>query len=160
MAPCWSSSHSPGPQSFRPVLSTNKGKGLLSLRGLGRGTSSVSARRQRVGWSGIARVSPSRPMTEPRRPSVWRRARWNTALSASAVSIAQGQTPGLPARSRARLRLPALYGFVREPDHQAATLAQAGVTRAPAAEQRSQRVHDLVRLLGTVLAEVLVQLES
>src|SRR5215210_1525144 len=36
-----------------------------SPRGFGRGTSSVSARRHRVVWSGTARSSPSRPMTEP-----------------------------------------------------------------------------------------------
>ena len=73
LVPCFSTSHSPAPQSFRPVLSTSRCRGSPSLRGHGRGTTSVSARRQRVVWSGTARVSPSRPMTEPIRPSVWRR---------------------------------------------------------------------------------------
>ena len=57
----------------------------------GRGTSSVSARRHRVVWSGTARSSPSRPMTEPMRPSVWRNGRRKTALKVNAVRIARGE---------------------------------------------------------------------
>ena len=41
MAPCFSTSHSPAPQSFRPVLSTSRCRGSPSLRGRGRGTSSA-----------------------------------------------------------------------------------------------------------------------
>src|SRR4051795_8934523 len=48
LVPCFSSSHSPAPQSFRPVLSTSRWTASPSLRGRGRGTSSVSARRHRV----------------------------------------------------------------------------------------------------------------
>ncbi len=96
LVPCFSSSHSPAPQSFRPVLSTRRCRGSPSLRGRGRGTSSVSARRHRVEWSGTARSSPSRPMTEPIRPSVWRSARRNTAPSVSAVSIARDKYQGWP----------------------------------------------------------------
>jgi len=59
--------------------------------------------------------------------------------------------PGLPARGRARLGPPGLDGFAGEPDRQAATLAQAGVIRAP--------VHELVLLLGNRVAVILVQLE-
>ena len=67
LVPCFSISHSPGPHSFRPVLSTNRCKGSASppASGLGRrgwGTSTVAARRLRVVWSGTRRVRPSRPM--------------------------------------------------------------------------------------------------
>src|SRR3954467_13601276 len=69
-------------QSFRPVLSTSRCKGSApssapqaassapapAPRGFGRGTSSVSARRHKVEWSGTARSSPSKPMTEPISP--------------------------------------------------------------------------------------------
>ncbi len=60
------------------------------------GTSSVAARRHRVLWSGTAKSSPSRPTTEPISPSVWRKARRNTALSVSAVKIAKGEYQGCP----------------------------------------------------------------
>src|SRR3954467_673492 len=69
-----------------------------SPRGFGRGTSSVSARRHRVVWSGTARASPSRPMTEPIRPSVCRYASRNTALNVSAVRIARSEYSGCPPR--------------------------------------------------------------
>ena len=46
LVPCFSISHSPGPQSFSPVLSTSRCTGALPA--FGRGTSSVSARRLRV----------------------------------------------------------------------------------------------------------------
>jgi hypothetical protein len=55
LAPCFSTSHSPAPQSFRPVLSTGRCGGLPSLRTRGRGTSGVSARRLRIVWSGTER---------------------------------------------------------------------------------------------------------
>ena len=57
----------------------------------GFGSSSVSARRLRVEWSGTARSSPSRAMMEATRPSVWRSARRNTARRASAVAIARSE---------------------------------------------------------------------
>src|SRR5215212_9541860 len=69
-----------------------------SPRGFGRGTSSVSARRHRVVWSGTARSSPSRPMTEPISPSVCRYASRNTALNVSAVRIARSEYSGCPPR--------------------------------------------------------------
>src|SRR3954465_13743269 len=69
-----------------------------SPRGFGRGTSSVSARRHRVVWSGTARSSPSRPMTEPISPSVSRYASRNTALNVSAVRIARSEYSGCPPR--------------------------------------------------------------
>src|SRR3954447_9934615 len=69
-----------------------------SPRGFGRGTSSVSARRHRVVWSGTARSSPSRPMMEPISPSVCRYASRNTALNVSAVRIARSEYSGCPPR--------------------------------------------------------------
>src|SRR3954469_24277764 len=69
-----------------------------SPRGFGRGTSSVSARRHRVVWSGTARSSPSRPMTEPIRPSVCWYASRNTALNVSAVRIARSEYSDCPPR--------------------------------------------------------------
>src|SRR4051812_42453851 len=68
LVPCFSICHSPEPKSFRPVLSTSRCMGPPSLRGRGRGTSSVSAGRLSVVWSGTARVSPSRWMMEPINP--------------------------------------------------------------------------------------------
>src|SRR4051794_8669256 len=46
---------------------------------------------QRVVWSGTARSSPSRRITEPIRPSVWRNGRRNTARKVRAVRIARGE---------------------------------------------------------------------
>src|SRR5439155_3439302 len=54
-------------------------------------TSSVSARRLSVEWSGMARSRPSRRMMEPISPSVCRRARRNTTRSVSAVVIARAE---------------------------------------------------------------------
>ena len=62
--------------------------GSPSRRGRGIGTSSVAARQDRVLWSGTVRSSPSSWTMEPIRPSVWRSAKRNTALSVSAVRIA------------------------------------------------------------------------
>ena len=90
LVPCFSTSHSPGPHSRRPVLSTSRCTGSRSPR-RGRGTSSVSARRLRVEWSGTARSRPSRCRMEPIRPSVWRSARRNTARSVRAVAIARAE---------------------------------------------------------------------
>ena len=47
LAPCFSTSHSPAPQSFRPVLRKGRWSASPSRRGCGRGTSSVSARATR-----------------------------------------------------------------------------------------------------------------
>ena len=118
----------------------------------GRGTSSVAARRLRVVWSGTARSRPSRPMTEPISPSVWRYARRNTALSVSAVRIASSEYQGCPPRVVRGSAAHASIASSREPDRQAATLPQAGVIRWP--------VRDLVRLSRDVVAAVLVQLEG
>src|SRR4029077_5740521 len=57
LVPCFSTNHSPSPDSFNPVLSTNRCTGS-ALDG-GRITASVSARRLSVEWSGMARSRPS-----------------------------------------------------------------------------------------------------
>ena len=89
--PCFSVSHSPGPPSLRPVLSTSRCTGPEPGLDRGRGTSRVSARRLSVEWSGTARSSPSRRRIEPISPSVWRSARRNTVRSVSAVVIARAE---------------------------------------------------------------------
>src|SRR4051812_23015519 len=93
---CFSANHSPAPQSFTPVLSTSRCSGSALDRG--RGTSSVSARRLRGLWSGTGRSRPSRRRMEPISPSVWRRARRNTARKVRAVVIARGEYQGCPPR--------------------------------------------------------------
>ena len=87
--PCFSSSHSPEPQSFSPVLSTSRCTGPEP--GRGRTMSSVSALRLKVVWSGPARSRPSRAMMEPISPSVCRNARRNTVLSVNAVAMARAE---------------------------------------------------------------------
>lgn len=57
----------------------------------GRATSSVSARRLSVDWSGMVRSRPTTRMMEPINPSVYRRAERNTAGSVSAVAIAKAK---------------------------------------------------------------------
>jgi hypothetical protein len=64
----------------------------------GRGTSSVAARRLKVVWSGTRSVRPSRPVMEPIKPSVWRKARRNTARKVNAVTMATGEYQGWPPR--------------------------------------------------------------
>src|SRR3954469_22774389 len=96
LVPCFSTSHSPGPQSLRPVLSTKRCTGSALRPDCGCGTSRVAARRLRVVWSGTERSRPSRPMMEPIRPSVWRRAKRNTALRVRAVVIARSESCGWP----------------------------------------------------------------
>ena len=59
--------------------------------GRGRATSSVSARRLSVEWSGTARSRPSRWRMEPISPSVWRSAWRNTARRVRAVVIANAE---------------------------------------------------------------------
>ena len=63
--PCFSSSHSPLPHSFRPVLSTSRCKGpapppASAPPDRGRGTSNVAARRLNVVWSGIPKLRSTR----------------------------------------------------------------------------------------------------
>src|SRR3954465_12927408 len=96
LVPCFSMSHSPGPQRRRPVLSTSRCTGALPA--FGRGTANVSARRLRVEWSGTGRLRSSSCRTEPISPSVWRSAKRNTARRVSAVVIARSEWGGCPPR--------------------------------------------------------------
>jgi hypothetical protein len=82
-------SHSPGPLSRRPVLSTSRCTGAVS--DCSRGNARSSARRLNVEWSGVARSRPSSAMMDPINPSVCRNAKRNTARSVSAVVIANAE---------------------------------------------------------------------
>ena len=111
---CFSLSHSPGSQSFRPVPSTSRCSDALPA--FGRGSPSVSARRLRVLWSGTgdrgravaggsrsasqSGAAPSetrlamsglwrlpRPNTTAARPRVMRGAAVHTAIAASVNQI-------------------------------------------------------------------------
>ena len=85
------------------------------LSRVGRGTSRVAARRLKVEWSGTRSANPSRPMTEPIRPSAWRSARRNTARRVSAVRIARGEYQGCPPGVvRGSARQPAIASAVNQ----------------------------------------------
>jgi hypothetical protein len=85
------------------------------------------------------------------RPSVWRSTKRNTVLRVRAVRIARGEYQGCPPRvvrgSAARRDC-----FIREPDRQTSTLAQAGVI--------GRSVRALVLLPCDVVTAGLVQLEG
>jgi len=66
-----------------------------ALGRVGRGTATVADRRLRVVWSGTRSASPSRPTREPIRPSAYRNARRNMALSVSAVRMASAEYRGI-----------------------------------------------------------------
>jgi hypothetical protein len=72
--------------------------GLRTGAARARGTSRPTARRDSVVWSGTGRSKPSRRMTEPINPSVWRSASWNSAFRVSAVRIASGKYQAYPPR--------------------------------------------------------------
>src|SRR4051794_15947975 len=121
-------------------------------RGFGRGTSSVSAQRHRVVWSGTARSSPSRPMTEPISPSVCRYASRNTALNVSAVRIARSEYSGCPPRL---VRRSASHASTASSENQTVTL--------PRRRRLSSYSRQFVTLRvcpGMLAASVLVQLEG
>ena len=152
LVPCFSVSHSPAPHSFSPVLSTSRCKGSrTAVPSAGRGTSSVSARRLRVVWSGTARSSPSRPTTGADQPLGLAQGQAEHGPQGQRRQDRQRRVPGLPAAGGAWRSPPGRDRLVAEPHRQAAALAQAGVVLAP--------VRDLVLLLGDVVAAVLVQLE-
>src|SRR4051794_40563711 len=66
--PCFSTSHSPAPWSFSPVLSTRRCNGPVPHRRSG-GMLSVLLRRLIAEWSGTLRSRPSRAIMEPMSPS-------------------------------------------------------------------------------------------
>ena len=157
LVPCFSSSHSPAPQSFRPVLSTSRCKSSPSRRGCRRGTSSVSVRQLKVEWSGTRSSTPSRPMPEQADDG----ADQTLGLAQrQAEHRAQGErrqdgerrVAGLPAWGVARRCPPALDRLVREPDSRASALAQGRIVGG--------RVDGSVFLSWDVVATVAVQLEG
>ena len=149
LVPCFSTSHSPGPHSFRPVLSTSRCTGSLPERGAaapptsrpGGSGSSGPARRDRArageGWSRSAPRSGAAP--------------GGTRPGASGPSGSPGASTGAARPGGARLRPPGRDRLLREPDRQAATLAQGGVVVRP--------VGDPVPLLGDVVTASSVGLE-
>ena len=117
----------------------------------GRGTSTVAVHRLSVLWSGTARSSPSRPMTEPISPLVWRRASRNTARRVRGGQDGNAGIGRLPAPCRPRLGLPGRDRLLGEPHRQASAPAQAGIVIAP--------VRDLEPLPGDAVATVGVGFE-
>ena len=149
LVPCFSISHSPGPHSFRPVLSTSRCTGSLPgprprhLQRLGPAAEGACgpARRDRAraggGWSRSALRSGAAP--------------GGTRPAASAPSGSPGPSRGLPARRGAGLGAPGRDRLLGEPDRQAAALAQGGVILGP--------VGDPVPLLGDAVTASGVGLE-
>src|SRR3954468_15201556 len=117
-------------------------------RGFGRGTSSVSARRHKVEWSGPARASPSRPIARADQPLGLAVGEAEHGLERQPRQDRQVGILGLPAPTGAPLGLPRRDRRVRKPDRQAAAPAQALVVITP--------VRDLALLLRDVAASVLV----
>src|SRR6202007_2153129 len=122
---CFSTNHSPAPHSFNPMLSTRRCTGP-ALDG-GRATASVSARRLSVEWAGIARSRPSRWMTEPISPSVWRKA----CPQGQRGCDRYGRIERLTAPCRPWLGPPGRDRLFAEPDRQAATLPQGSIIFRP-----------------------------
>ena len=123
--PCFSTSHSPAPHSFNPVLSTIKWKLAVSIM-VNATAAPGSWHFQRLGspaerGEGRHRqTGPSSSMIEPIRPSVWRRASRNTAFSVSAVKIANAEYKAWPPRvvcgaARQPAMAPSLNHSVRLP---------------------------------------------
>src|SRR4051794_30605130 len=130
LVPCFSSSHSPAPQSFRPVLSTSRWTASPSLRGRGGGTSSVSARRHRVVWSG-RQSQPEQVNNGADQPFCLAQGQAKHGPQGQRRQDRQSGVPGLPTWGGAWRCAPPLNGLLREPHCQAPTLAQAGIVLAP-----------------------------
>src|SRR5438309_1052087 len=141
LVPCFSTNHSPAPDSFNPVLSTNRCTGS-ALDG-GRVTANVSARRLSVEWSGMARSRPSRRMMEPISPEhdAQRQRRRNRQGRIVGLTAPRGPWFGAPGRDR----------LFAEPDRQTATLAQASIIFRP--------VRYPILLLGDVVTAIGIDLE-
>jgi hypothetical protein len=134
-APCFSTSHSPGPQSRRPVLSTRQCTGSRLDRGGSIG--SVSARRLNVEWSGTARSRPQRQSKHGAQGQC-RRDRQSGVVRLPAP---RGPWSGAPSRDRR----------VRKPDRQAAALAQGSIMLRP--------IRDQVPPLWNMMAAIGIHLE-
>src|SRR5829696_8012818 len=155
--PCFSISHSPGPHSLSPVLSTNRCKGLASPPGLG-----APARP----WPGdLQGGGPAAQGGVVRHGEIEAKQAHEGADQLFGLPVRQTEhsperqgrqdgelgIPGLATPGGARLSPPGCDCFFGEPDRQASTLAQAGVVGRP--------VRDLALLSRDVVAAVLVQLE-
>jgi len=94
--PCFSASHSPWPNSSRPVLSSTRwiGSALASTRGWR--PANARPRRLNVVWSGTGRANPSRRSTLRLNASACRRARRNTSRKVSTSSMASSEYSGCP----------------------------------------------------------------
>ena len=148
--PCFSTSHSPGPHSCRPVLSTSRCT-RLRCRSVAAAPPSVSARRLRVVWSGTASSRPSRRRIGADQPLGLAQGQAEHGPQRQRRQDRQGRVVRLPARGRARLRPPGRDRLLGEPDRQAPALAQGGVVLGP--------VRDPVPLLGDVVTASGVGLE-
>src|SRR5207248_5213247 len=133
LVPCFSTNHSPAPDSFNPVLSTNRcmGSALDGGPDGGPATASVSARRLSVEWSRIARSRPSRRMTEPISPSVCSQSQAEHGAQRQRRRDRQGRIVGLTAPRGPWFCAPGRDLLRGEPHRQAATLAQGRIIFRP-----------------------------
>src|SRR4051812_20579576 len=131
LAPCFSTSHSPGPQSFRPVLSTSRCTGSASLSDRGRGTSKVSARRAQGGMVRHGESETKQADDGADQAFGLAQGQAEHGLERQRRRDRQGGIVRLTARRGARLGVPGRNRLVREPDRQAPTLAQGGIILGP-----------------------------
>ena len=140
--PCFSSSHSPEPQSFSPVLSTSRCTGPEP--GRGRTTSRLSARRLKRCMVRHGEIEAEQgddgadqPFGLPQRQAEHRPQRQRRRDG-------QGRIARLAASRRSRLSLPGRDRRVGEPDRQAAALTQGCIV--------GRRVRGPMPLLWDVVA--------
>ena len=150
LVPCFSSSHSPAPHGFRPVLSTSRWTaspsrvpGPRHLQRLGPAA--------KGGVVGHRQSQPEQVQRGADQPFRLAQGQAEHGPQGQRRQDRQWGVPGLPARGGARRCAPAFDGCVGEPHRQAAALAQAGVVLAP--------VLNLMGLLGDVVVAILVNLE-
>jgi hypothetical protein len=129
LVPCFSTSHSPAPNSFNPVLSTNRCTGSV-LGGVGN-AGSVSARRLSVEWSGTARSRPSRWMMDPVCPFGLPQGQAEHGTQRQCGCDRQVRIVRLTASRGSRFSPPGRDRLVCEPDRQTAALAQRSIIVRP-----------------------------
>lgn len=139
---CFSSSHSPSPKIFRPVLSiarqvmkTPRGddqmkRGVLPSRGFA-GNVSPFPRRDRVEKSGTAISAPSKRM----RPRVWRNGCLKTTLRVRHTSIPRSEYVRWPPRV-----------IQRGADHRRSASSLSQTVRSPRRQRLSLQSAQLVTL--------------
>jgi hypothetical protein len=90
LPPCFSCSHSPAPNTFRPLESITTFTGPFGfVRAVVSGSRAL--RRASVVWSGTGRSRPSIWMMERSIPSVWRHGRPIARRSMTAVSMTMSE---------------------------------------------------------------------